>query len=154
MLGPAAELTYDDAPWMSAAIRSRPEGRSVKFAHSTVTPDLAERCGARSLRYLLLLEEKLTDLAGPSLLSVRLLFDSEGAELLEEARELALSLGVPAATELLGNVAQCLVETPLADLPDLLQPSVQDRPTVLDGVRCVATQILDLALRMHHKLMR
>ena len=61
VLRPAPELTFDDAPWMSATIRQRPDGGSVRFVHSSVPTTLAERCGARSLRYLLLLEEKLTD---------------------------------------------------------------------------------------------
>ena len=35
--------------------------RAACFVHASVPAELAERCGARSLRYLLLLEEKLTD---------------------------------------------------------------------------------------------
>ena len=61
-----------------------------------------------------LLVEKLTSLGGSSLLSLRLLFDCEGDELIKEARELASSLGVPETAGLLSSVAQCLVETPSA----------------------------------------
>ena len=57
----ASELTYDDAPWMSSTLRERPDGGGVQFVHESVSTKLAESLGARSLRYLLLLEEKLTD---------------------------------------------------------------------------------------------
>ena len=65
VLRPASELTFDDAPWMSAAIRERAasttDSNAMRFVHSSVSASLAEAMGARSLRYLLLLEEKLTD---------------------------------------------------------------------------------------------
>ena len=72
-----------------------------------------------------LLVEKLTSLGGSSLLSLRLLFDCEGDELIKEARELASSLGVPETAGLLPSVAQCLVETPLSELSDTLEASVK-----------------------------
>jgi len=91
VLHPAPELTYDDAPWMSAALRSRdpadgeatarvllnpalrfapspeppsfpsPLAGGLRFVHADVGAELAEKLGARSLRYMMLLEEKLTD---------------------------------------------------------------------------------------------
>ena len=63
VLCPTVELTYDDAPWMSAALRDRPadEAGGLRFVHDEVGAELAEKLGARSLRYMMLLEEKLTD---------------------------------------------------------------------------------------------
>ena len=88
VLRPVAELSFDDAPWMSTALRAQPDGAGLRFVHESVasslaealhacahhgasTPhrfvhesvasSLAEALGARSLRYMLLLEEKLTD---------------------------------------------------------------------------------------------
>ena len=61
VLRPVAELTFDDAPWMSTALRAQPDGAGLRFVHESVASSLAEALGARSLRYMLLLEEKLTD---------------------------------------------------------------------------------------------
>ena len=53
-----AELTFDDAPWMSATLRQRPDAGGIKFVHESVANELAEKFGARSLRYLLLPESE------------------------------------------------------------------------------------------------
>ena len=102
MLGPAAELTYDDAPWMSATLRG---GGGPRFVHEEVGAVLAERLGARSLRYMLLLEEKITDtLPCPAAAQVaRALGEAGGGEgggeahLLLDLLEVADVLGAKAA---------------------------------------------------------
>ena len=107
MLCPAAELTFDDAPWMSATLRGRGGGAEAagstgpRFVHEAVGAELAEKLGARSLRYMLLLEEKLTDaLPCPAAAQVaRALGDAGGGEahLLLDLLEVADVLGAKAA---------------------------------------------------------
>ena len=94
-----AELTYDDAPWMSSTLRERPDGGGVQFVHESVSTKLAESLGARSLRYLLLLEEKLTDsLPCPGIEPIKRALSDGGSEaqLLLDLLEVADSLGARA----------------------------------------------------------
>ena len=58
MLRPASQLTYDDAPWMSAGMHERP---GFLFMHEKLDNTLGEKFGAQSLRQLLLLQEKLQE---------------------------------------------------------------------------------------------
>ena len=99
MLRPASELTFDDAPWMSSTLRQRPDANGLKFVHEAVGESLAEQLGARALRYLLLLEEKLTDtLPCPSADAVRATLSEAGheAHLLLDLLEVADYLGARA----------------------------------------------------------
>ena len=42
VLRPVAELTFDDAPWMSTALRAQPDGAGLRFVHESVASSLAE----------------------------------------------------------------------------------------------------------------
>ncbi|KAL1500258.1 hypothetical protein AB1Y20_012926 [Prymnesium parvum] len=101
ILRPAAELIFDDAPWMSAALFQRQDhGGAVNLIHSSLNNAVAERLGARSLRYLLLLEEKLTDtIPCPSVQQIGRTLNESGIEahVLFDLLDAADALGAKAA---------------------------------------------------------
>jgi sacsin len=58
VLVPAKDLVYNDAPWLA---RSTPELAETKhFVHPSVQNDLADRLGAKSLRYLSFVDKEMT----------------------------------------------------------------------------------------------
>lgn len=55
ILAPVQELVYNDAPWLA---KSNIE--SQHFVHSSISNDLAERLGAKSLRYMSFIDQEMT----------------------------------------------------------------------------------------------
>eukprot|EP01018_Ginkgo_biloba_P011710 Gb_03748 [translate_table: standard] len=55
VLTPARDLVYNDAPWLA-----RSNIVVQRFVHSSISNDLAERLGAKSLRYLSFIDQEMT----------------------------------------------------------------------------------------------
>jgi sacsin len=144
VLRPASELTFDDAPWMSSTLRQRPDGGGVQFVHSSISAQLAESLGARSLRYLLLLEEKLTDtLPCPGMEGIKRALSDAGheAHLLLDLLEVADSLGAHAVNFVLdgrSHPTQSLISPVLASFQN------EALCMYMPGVKLTAEQVCKL----------
>ncbi|KAJ7566796.1 hypothetical protein O6H91_02G118900 [Diphasiastrum complanatum] len=57
LLVPAKSLVYDDAPWLD---KSMPVSAGLRLVHPGVDNQFADRLGAKSLRYLSLVDQKMT----------------------------------------------------------------------------------------------
>ena len=58
VLVPAKDLVYNDAPWLAKSIPGLAEMKH--FVHPSVQNDLADRLGAKSLRYLSFVDKEMT----------------------------------------------------------------------------------------------